>query len=183
MTISQDRWTVVLLAVLAALALAACEPDAESSGNARGDVQTISSASAVAAIEQMDGSFNCAEPIRRADDFAWICEGSRQPMTATVHVYALEPDGPVFGVTIYTQAPAAPEREQAVDATADLARDVIQVAVPQQWREAAATWISEHLPDGGRTLDVPDAGITASVQPLAGLQWYMELYELDGLQS
>jgi hypothetical protein len=38
-----------------------------------------------------------------------------------------------------------------------------------------------HFPDGGRTMDVPSAGITAAVQPLAVDQWYMEVYELDGV--
>lgn len=137
---------------------------------------------AVAAVQGMRGDFTCADPVPRADDFAWVCEGSRDDLEATIHLFAIEVEGSAFGATLYVQAPDA-EPEAAASMTLELARELVGAAVPEEWRRPASDWLADHFPDGGRTLDVPGAGITASVQPLAALQWYVELYELDGVES
>ncbi len=168
------------LVVAAGIALAGCQTDASPSGPAA-SVETIAVSDAIAAVESID-DFSCGEPQPRAEDFSWICEGSRDRVAATVHLFATQVDAPVFGATLYTSAPAGENADAAATATASLALELANATVPQAWREATRSWLSGHMPDGGRTLDVPDAGITASVQPLANLQWYVELYELDGLE-
>lgn len=178
---STNRLTRSLLpaAIAAALALSACQ--ASSSASPSASIETIPIASALDAVQQID-DFSCGEPLPRADDYAWICEGSRDRVVATVHLFATGTDAPVFGATLYTSAPAGENQDAAATATASLALEFANATVPQPWREATRAWLSAHLPDGGRTLDVPGAGITAAVQPLADLQWYVELYELDGLE-
>lgn len=166
-------------AILAAIALSACQ--ANSSATPSATVQTIPVQDAINAVEAID-DFSCGDPLPRADDYAWICEGSRDRVAATVHLFATTTDAPVFGATLYTSAPAGENRDAAATATASLALELANATVPQPWREATRSWFSAHFPDGGRTLNVPGAGITASVQPLADLQWYVELYELDGLE-
>ena len=181
MTASRNPRIQRLLPLLAAaVLLAACQVDASPSGPSA-SVETIAVGDAISAVEAI-GDISCGEPRPRADDFSWICEGSRDRVVATIHLFATRVDGPVFGATLYTSAPTGEDADAAGTATASLALELANATVPQPWREATRSWLSAHLPDGGRTLNVPDAGITASVQPLADLQWYVELYELDGLE-
>jgi hypothetical protein len=167
--------------VVATLALVACDAKPSDSPLPSAAVETIAVDDAIAAVEAID-DFTCGDAIPRADDYMWLCEGSRERVAATIHLFAVQVDAPVFGATLYTSAPGGEDADGAATATASLALELADATVPQPWREATRTWLSEHMPDGGRTLNVPDAGITASVQPLANLQWYVELYELDGLE-
>ncbi len=186
------RRPIALVCLPALFALTACQsgetpPGASvpvsAPGTAMAEVDTIAVEDAVAALEGLEGAFDCAAPNPRADDYAYVCEGSSNALTSTIQLFAREVDGPVFGASLVVQATDDGESEQVVEETERLALDLVGAAVPEPWREPAARLISEHLPDGGRTLDVPGAGITASVQPLARLQWYVELYELDGQEG
>jgi hypothetical protein len=183
MSRSTRPFTQLALAVVVFLA-AGCSPESSASpmGSSGPSVPAVPLDAALEAIRQMPGDFSCADPIPRQDDFAWICEGSREPVTATIHLYATQVGAPVFGVTLYTSAPSSVGQGAAADATQQLALDLVNVAVPEPWRDATRSWVTGHMQGGGRTLDVPNAGITAAVQPLTGLQWYLEFYELDGLQ-
>lgn len=180
------------LGLAIAVALAGCEarpsspsPHPSAVGSGGVEVETIPAQDAVAGVQALQGGFDCGEPVPRTDDFGWVCEGSRQELEATIHLYAREVEGAIFGATLVVQADVdgAPDERQVAEEAEALALVLVGVAVPEAWREPAARWIGEHMPEGGRTLDVPDAGITASVQPLAQLQWYVEVYELDGLES
>jgi hypothetical protein len=175
------------IACVLMLGLAACDPESTPGEGAAPtptpalDATLIRAQEAVAAIEELEGGFTCDEPRPRGgDDFWWLCSGSRGTLDAEIRVYARQVEDPLHAVTMYTSVPQEEDQEQAADATSELILAVVGVTVPEEWRGSVSEWVEGVMPDGGRTLDVPDSGVTAGIQPLTTNEWYVEFYELDG---
>lgn len=180
MTQLSPRLALLCPPLIVSMVLAACVEDPRPSAVAAlpSGMEAIPAADAVERVERLEG-VSCGDPRPRQDDAAWTCEGTQGDAIFTIQLFAVDSEADLFGAALYVQHPEGGAEETA-EASRALAMDLVRATVPDGLREQTQRWVSDHFPDGGRTLDVPDAGITASVQRFSEHQWYVELFELDG---
>jgi len=175
-----------LCLILTALLLSGCSagpsPGASAPTSPGAPTHPLKAADVADAVAGMSAEISCAAPRPRAEDYSWVCSGMDGPAQVTIHLFAASVQGDLFGVTLYAQEGPDEPKQRVADDVRKLTTGVVGIAVPADWRTQVTTWIDGHWPDGGRTRNVPGAGVTAAVQPLADNQWYMEVYELDGLE-